>query len=59
MWKNGLIQWRHKLQTVAEILIPVLCTASLLLLRGMADVTDFPNDTRYPAVTIDSLEPLR
>lgn len=35
--KNWIIQKRHYLQTLFEILIPVLCCSILLLVRGLVD----------------------
>lgn len=33
MWKNGLLQWRHKVQTIVEIMVPVLFSVILILIR--------------------------
>lgn len=33
MWKNFLLQYRHKLQTILQILIPMLFTLNLLFIR--------------------------
>lgn len=55
MWKNWLLQWRHKLQAIIEILIPVLFSALLVLLRSLVDPEVFPNPTKYSPVPIDSI----
>lgn len=33
MWKNFLQQWRHRAQTVTELLLPVLTMTLVLILR--------------------------
>ncbi|XP_053689710.1 phospholipid-transporting ATPase ABCA3-like [Sabethes cyaneus] len=37
LWKNWIIQKRHYLQTLFEILIPALCCSMLILVRGLVD----------------------
>lgn len=59
MWKNWLIQWRHKVQTIVELLMPVLCTGVLVMLRALVEVRDFPDDSLYPPVAFDTLDYLR
>ena len=36
-WKNWLLQWRHKTQTVIEVLAPVLFSILLVLIRSLVD----------------------
>lgn len=55
MWKNFMLQWRHKLQTVIEILIPVLFSALLVLIRSLVTPDVFPDDRTYPPLKINSL----
>lgn len=59
MWKNWLLQWRHKLQMLVEILVPVVFSALLVLIRSMVDPEAIADVTRYEPLRVDSLEPLR
>lgn len=59
LWKNSLLQWRHKVQTVIEILVPVLFSVILILIRSMVDPTFYPNSTEYKPFAINTLQPLR
>lgn len=36
LWKNFLLQWRHPIQTIVEIVIPALFAMLLVLLRSAA-----------------------
>ncbi len=42
MWKNWLLQWRHKLRTVVEILAPVIFSAILVIIRGLVCYSNIP-----------------
>lgn len=46
-WKNWIIQLRHPIQTLFEVLVPVLICALLILVRGLVVVNEFPDDFRY------------
>lgn len=59
MWKNWLIQWRHKVQTIVEILMPVLCTSILIVLRALVEVREFPESHLFGPVPINTLDTLR
>lgn len=59
MWKNWLLQYRHKIQMIVEILVPVLFNALLVIIRSQVKPDIIPDSTFYNAVTIDSLSPLR
>ncbi|XP_072932012.1 phospholipid-transporting ATPase ABCA3-like [Epargyreus clarus] len=37
MWKNFLQQWRHKIQTAVELLLPIATMALVLLLRSQIE----------------------
>lgn len=59
MWKNGMLQWRHKVQTLFEILIPVGFSAILILIRSIVDPDVFPEPTYYKPFEINTLQPLQ
>ncbi|KOB73895.1 ATP-binding cassette sub-family A member 7, partial [Operophtera brumata] len=41
MWKNFLQQWRHRIQTVFELFLPVITMCLVLILRfGMIDINN-------------------
>lgn len=35
MWKNFLMQWRHPVQTLVEILAPILFASLMVVLRSL------------------------
>nr|XP_022911287.1 ATP-binding cassette sub-family A member 3-like [Onthophagus taurus]XP_022911294.1 ATP-binding cassette sub-family A member 3-like [Onthophagus taurus] len=51
-WKNWLLQWRHPIQTLIEILAPVLFAALLVLIRSLVD----PEEEQ--SVTYDEFSPV-
>lgn len=57
MWKNSLLQWRHKIETIVEILVPVAFSVILILIRSIVDPETFPNPTRYEPYAINTLDP--
>lgn len=59
LWKNWLLQWRHKYELLFEILIPVLFCLVLVLFRSFAHPTDVTTTTYYKPLDLHSLEPLR
>lgn len=46
-WKNWIIQIRHPIQTIFEVLIPVLVCALVILIRGLVDIEVFVDDFKY------------
>lgn len=59
MWKNVLLFYRHKIQSVIEIMVPVLFSVILILIRSIVDPDLFPNKTVYNSFDISTLRPLR
>lgn len=57
-WKNWTIQSRHWVQTIFEVLIPVLCCSVILLIRGLVEVTDHPLPFFYNPVNISLVQSL-
>ena len=49
LWKNWTIQKRHKIQTVIEVLLPVLFASLLVIIRDLAPADVVQNATIYPA----------
>ncbi|GJQ88075.1 hypothetical protein Trydic_g13088 [Trypoxylus dichotomus] len=47
-WKNWLLQWRHPVQTILEILAPVLFAALLILVRGLISPEERPKKIFSP-----------
>ncbi|XP_018330699.1 ATP-binding cassette sub-family A member 3 [Agrilus planipennis] len=48
-WKNWLLQIRHPVQTVIEILAPVLFSSLLVLIRSLVDVEEYNNGMSFSA----------
>ncbi|KAF4521857.1 hypothetical protein B566_EDAN003731 [Ephemera danica] len=47
LWKNWLLQRRHPVQSVIEILAPVVFTALLVVVRSLVVPTEFKAPTKY------------
>ncbi|XP_058124970.1 phospholipid-transporting ATPase ABCA3-like [Anopheles ziemanni] len=58
LWKNWIIQKRHYIQTLFEILIPVLCCAMLIIVRGLVDPEQVLEPTIFERLSIGSLTSL-
>lgn len=58
-WKNWVIQIRHPVQTVFEVLVPVFVCTLLILIRGLVDITEFPEDFRYTPFTTNAIGDVR
>lgn len=48
-WKNWVIQIRHPIQTVFEVLIPVLVCTLIIVVRGLVDISESP-ELRYQPI---------
>lgn len=59
MWKNGLLQWRHKWQMAIEIIVPVLFSALMVMIRSLVTPDLIANATLYNSFEINSLDSLR
>lgn len=46
-WKNWIIQIRHPIQTLFEVLVPIFICALLILIRGLVKIEEFNEATRY------------
>ncbi|XP_052870592.1 phospholipid-transporting ATPase ABCA3-like [Anopheles cruzii] len=55
LWKNWILQKRHYIQTLFEILIPALCCAILLLVRGLVDPEYVNKNTVFSPLETDRL----
>jgi len=49
MWKNWLVQIRHKMQTFIEIILPIVFVGILVYLRSLTDPVTITEDTIYEA----------
>ncbi|XP_055537148.1 phospholipid-transporting ATPase ABCA3-like isoform X2 [Wyeomyia smithii] len=56
VWKNWIIQKRHYVQTLFEILIPAICCAVLILVRGLVDPEMFNEPSVWEPLPTDTLE---
>lgn len=59
LWKNWLLQWRHKVQTVIELLLPIVSVLLLIMMRSLINIRDFNENSMYFPVPIDNLQDLR
>lgn len=50
-WKNWIIQLRHPIQTIFEVLVPIFICALLILIRGLVDIKEFNEVTRYQPIS--------
>uniref|UniRef100_A0AAG5D3R1 ABC transporter domain-containing protein n=1 Tax=Anopheles atroparvus TaxID=41427 RepID=A0AAG5D3R1_ANOAO len=53
LWKNWILQKRHYIQTLFEVLIPVLCCSILLLVRGLVDPEYVDSNTVFEPLKTD------
>ena len=52
MWKNWLVQIRHKMQTFIEIILPIVFVGILVYFRSLTDPVTITEDTIYKAFDI-------
>jgi ATP-binding cassette, subfamily A (ABC1), member 3 len=55
MWKNWLLQIRHKVQTLTEILVPVGFCCLLVTMRILVKTTVFENDFIFDEMQMNNL----
>uniref|UniRef100_A0A182SRY3 Uncharacterized protein n=1 Tax=Anopheles maculatus TaxID=74869 RepID=A0A182SRY3_9DIPT len=55
LWKNWILQKRHYIQTLFEILIPVLCCSILLLVRALVDPEYVDRNSVFKPLETDRL----
>lgn len=58
MWKNFLLQYRHKVQTFIQILIPILFTTILVFVRSLIEPEVNAQNTTFHSFEIDQFRPL-
>jgi len=47
LWKNWLIQKRHKIQILIDLSLPIMLVGVLVILRSLTDPVARTNDTIY------------
>lgn len=55
-WKNWIIQIRHPIQTVFEVLVPVAVCALLIVIRGLVEVNEFNENFTYVPERTDIMD---
>lgn len=55
MWKNGLLQWRHKFRTIMEILVPVLFSMMIISIRRI-EGPKYYSQKNYSSFEIDKID---
>lgn len=54
-WKNWIIQIRHPIQTVFEIIVPIIVCALLIVIRGLVKSVEHENDFLYATFPTDNI----
>lgn len=55
-WKNWIIQIRHPIQTVFEVLVPVAVCALLIVIRGLVDAKNVDEISYYDPERVDIMD---
>jgi len=55
LWKNWVVQKRHKIQTVSEVALPVFFASLLIIIRDLAPANRYPEPTFYPPIDINHM----
>ncbi|ETN61053.1 ATP-binding cassette sub-family A member 3 [Anopheles darlingi] len=59
LWKNWIIQKRHYMQTLFEIVIPVVACSMLIMVRGLNTPVNHTSVTVHEPLNLLSLAPIR
>lgn len=59
MWKNYLLQWRHKIQSIIEIAVPIVLCGLLVFIRSKVDPEVYDKTTLFLPFRIDTLDGIR
>lgn len=59
MWKNALLQWRHKIRTIIEILVPVAFCMMLIYISSIVSQKHYLESMRYQPFEINTLISLK
>lgn len=54
-WKNWIIQIRHPIQTIFEVLVPIFICALLILIRGLVEIEQFDENTTYTPLSTTTI----
>ncbi|KAK4312219.1 hypothetical protein Pmani_016341 [Petrolisthes manimaculis] len=54
LWKNWILQKRKKIQTILEVLVPVVFCALLVVIRDLAPYAVFSKPTHYQPFSVSS-----
>ncbi|XP_068200893.1 phospholipid-transporting ATPase ABCA3-like isoform X1 [Palaemon carinicauda] len=55
LWKNWLLQRRRKIQSVIEVVLPIVFCILLVVIRDLAPSENFPEPTHYKPFDINEL----
>lgn len=58
VWKNYKLQMRHKIQTVTEVLLPLLFTIVLVVVRNIVPSNRVTEPTVYDPLLIENFPPI-
>ncbi|XP_059614826.1 phospholipid-transporting ATPase ABCA3 isoform X2 [Phlebotomus argentipes] len=59
MWKNFLLMWRHKFNTILEIVIPVLITSLLVVIRSLSEPETYEDPLTYQRLPLQYMQSFR
>lgn len=59
IWKNWLLQKRNKVQTIAELLIPIILVVILVVIRGTVQPKESKNATTFEPFQLNPWKELK
>lgn len=59
LWKNYILGLRHWVQTIFEVLIPVICCALLILIRALVTPDEYDDPTIFQELDLNSVQQVR